>query len=568
MSEQILQAKLIRTVDPNNPTAQAVAVRDGVIVAIGDLAQAQAALPEAEVIDLGEHVLLPGFVEPHSHLVGSGIATMPPAVYVAPWLYRTWDEIAAKGRELAKSTPPGVAVIMFGIDNLLHERPMPTAAEMDAVFGDRPAGIMNLSGHGLSVTTATLAALGWVENPPADPEGGYFERNPDGSLTGVAVEVPAWAPLVGYLTQVGDSHPLYQAAEWYRYLAQHGITSTSDMMYTPDVKVALETLALVPGCPLRVTLYHSSTDPTCGEGFDSQVDKRMLDMRGVKIWADGTPWMGNIAISYQYLDTPTVRDAGIPLDPGIGAMNWSREQIDEFIDKNAPGGWQIACHANGDLAIDIVLDAFEAALKKYNLLGTDHGWRIEHLGGARQDQFQRIADLGVEASLGVFQMMLWGDLLDGQMFAPEIGSQWCRSGDAFAAGVEASFHNDGSVSRPWPLANIEGAVSRRSFTGKLHGPEQAITMDQAVRAVTINAARTIKRETEVGSLEVGKLADFVELSDDPYKVEGAIGLADKIKIEGTWVGGVKIDPDTYVATVGSVDPTMADQAGTNRKQCC
>jgi len=205
-------------------------------------------------------------------------------------------------------------------------------------------------------------------------------------------------------------------------------------------------------------------------------------------------------------------------DWSVGAVSHELQprELDAVIDQHAPQGWQMSFHCNGDVGFDVVLDVYERGLTKHNLMGTDHRWRVEHLGACRKEQFKRAAQLGVEASMGPFQFLFWGDLLDGTLFAPEIGSQWQAIGDAFAAGLEVSFHNDGSVTPPNVLLNIQGSVTRTTNSGTIHGANQKITLDQALRAVTINGARQLAIDDKVGSLEVGKQADLVELSMDPY----------------------------------------------------
>ena len=118
-----------------------------------------------------------------------------------------------------------------------------------------------------------------------------------------------------------------------------------------------------------------------------------------------------------------------------------------------------------------------------------------------------------------FQYYYWGDLLDGQIFDHEHGSQWGAFADAVASGAVVSLHNDGSVSPPTPVLNIQTAVTRRTRAGTVHGADQCITLDHALRAHTIDAARTLHRDKLIGSLEVGKLADFTELTADPYAVD-------------------------------------------------
>lgn len=200
----------------------------------------------------------------------------------------------------------------------------------------------------------------------------------------------------------------------------------------------------------------------------------MLVKQGIKLWTDGSPWVGNIATSFPYLDTATTERAGINPAELVGRSrcstpcrswrpSWTRPR---------PRRWQMAIHANGDLAIDQALNAYEGALKRNNLLGTDHRWRIEHAGAARRPQFDRAASLGVYVSMSPFQYYYWGDLLDGQMFASQFGAPWQAFGDAAASGAVVSFHNDGSVSPPSPILNIATAVTRLTVQARCTAPNR------------------------------------------------------------------------------------------------
>jgi predicted amidohydrolase YtcJ len=235
-------------------------------------------------------------------------------------------------------------------------------------------------------------------------------------------------------------------------------------------------------------------------------------------------------------------------------MNYDRAELDQVLAKYAPLGWQFAFHVNGDVGLDVVLDAYEHALVTNGLLGTDHRWRVEHVGGCRGDQFNRAASLGVTISMLPAQFIYWGDVLDGQMFPSEIGSQWMRAGDAFRSGAVVTFHNDGSVSPPIPLLNIQCMVTRRTPSGTVHGPHQQVSLDDALKAHTVNAAHQLGRDHDLGSLAVGKLADLVELSADPYTADPE-NLTDQVKVLGTWLGGVKISTDAFIAQVQAIDPS-------------
>jgi len=265
--------------------------------------------------------------------------------------------------------------------------------------------------------------------------------------------------------------------------------------------------------------------------------------------------VGTIAASFPYLDSPVVQHAQIPLGPGGEAMmNYTRAELDQVLATHAAQGWQFAFHVNGDVGLDIVLDAYEHALVTNNLMGLDHRWRVEHVGAARGDQFERAAALGVTISMLPAQFIYWGDLLDGQMFPPEIGSQWMRAGDAFRSGALVTFHNDGFVSPPIPLLNIQAMTTRRSASGQVHGPKQQVSLHDAFRAHTINAARQLFRDQDLGSIKVGKLADLVQLSADPYAVDSD-KLTEQVNVQATWVNGTKIDTNTFVANIEAIDPS-------------
>ena len=555
MSDRILTARTVITMDPDRPRAEAVAVADGRIVAVGSLQECRAATTGAEVIDTGAAALLPGLVEPHSHPLMSGVATEAPAHNITPFSVPNFSDVEKVFADAIAHSAAGTPLLFSGFDALLHQRPAPQAPELDRIFSERVAIVVDNSGHGVYFNTALMKSKGWDVNPPADPPGAHFGRNPDGSLNGQGFETAVlFAVVGGVLTTLGN--PLMAGAQYYATMAQAGLTSTSDMTFDLTLKSGYEALAAAKSCPLRVSMWEVSTSDTYVEPTSFAAGDQWLIKQVFKLWTDVSPWVGNIGISFPYLSTETTRIAGI--DPakagGPQSMNYTRAQIDAILDKAAPAGWQMALHANGDLAIDLALDAYEAALKRHGLHGTDHRWRIEHLGAGTRRHFDRAARLGVHTSMGPFQYYYWGDLLDGEIFDHEHGSRWQAFGDAAASGAVVSFHNDGSVSPPSPILNIATAVTRRTRSGAVHRPDQTMTLDQALRAHTIDAARTLHRDTLVGSITVGKLADFTELAADPFTVAPA-DLAETATVLGTWLGGRRVDLDSFLGAVAGVDGT-------------
>ncbi|MDY6997898.1 MAG: amidohydrolase family protein [Actinomycetota bacterium] len=569
MADLVLTAGTVITMDESVPRAEAVAVSDELIVAVGSVADCRAALPGAEVVDTGVAALAPGFVEPHSHPLLSGVATQAPARSIAPWVAPSWADVQEVFAGAIADTEPDTALWFAGFDALLQGHPAPTADELDAIFGDRVTVVTDNSGHGVYFNSALIKRYGWDVDPPADPVAAHYGRNPDGSLNGQGFELPVLTAVTGPLmAEMGD--PLLSGAHYYALMSRSGYTSTSDMTYDPKFAAGYEALAAAPSCPLRVSMWEMSITDTYTEPATFTAGEAWLTKAGVKLWTDGSPWVGNIAISFPYLDTEATRTAGI--DPatagGPQSMNYTREQLDAILDHAAPAGWQMAFHANGDLAIDLALDAYEAALNRHGLLDSDHRWRLEHCGAGTRAQFDRAARLGVHVSLAPFQYYYWGDLLDGAMFDHKHGARWQAFGDAVASGACVSLHNDGSVSPPTPVINIATAATRRTRAGSVHGADQAISLDDAWRAQTIDAARTLNRDHLVGSISVGKLADFVELTADPWSVEPT-ELIERVQVTGTWLGGRRIDLDEFVAAVGAGDNSAhAHLAERKATGCC
>lgn len=557
-ADLILKALAIITMDPTAARVDAVAVdtKTGMIAAVGTLEECQQAAPAAKVQELGTTVLMPGFIDPHSHPLLGGIVTQEPAHWISPYKgYATFADVEALWRKLDAELPPGQAILCNGLDRLLQGAPELTNQQLDTYFPKRPALVLDNSGHEVYFNSAVITVNGWVDNkPPADPVGARFGRNADGTSNGRAYETAAIVAASVKTMKAAVPHPLLSGARWYALMARNGVTTTTEHTYDSSLLGGYVALAGVPDCPLRLALYHMSIDPTCGEKVATPIPPELLWKQGIKLWADGSPWVGTIAASFPYLDNATTRRAEIPLGPaGETMLNYPRAKLDEILAKHAPEGWQMAFHVNGDVGIDVVLDAYERALTANRLTGTDHRWRLEHCGGGRGDQFSRAARMGVAVSLLPAQFIYWGDLLDGTMFAPEIGSQWVRAGDAVRAGASVSFHNDGCVSPPIPLLNVQAMVTRRTASGRLHATNQAVTLHDAFLAHTRNAAYQIGRDHDLGSIEVGKRADFVELSADPFAVD-VNRLTEHVQVQGTWRGGRRIDLDAFLSQVEAIKP--------------
>ncbi len=553
----ILTASSIITMDAARPRAEAVAVdaESGTILAVGSVADCRAAAPDDAVEDLGPGVLMPGFIQAHDHPVPAAVLCEQPAHWIAPFVgYPTWADVEALFDRLRRETPAGQPLLFNGLDRLLLSIPMPDRAGLDRFFPDHPVLIFDITGHALYFNSAATVLFGWTGAvPPADTPDARWTRRADGTAGGVGYETQATlTALSAFLPGVVPS-PLVNLGGWYSTLARNGFTAVGDLGFISKLRTPMEVLAGLPGCPVRYSLYQTTYDVGAGSSLDFGDLSGMIRHIGYKIWMDGSPSIGTASISVPYLDSQRARIAGVPVGtvPGLSVLNYSPDQFCSLVAQFAGADIQIATHINGDAGIDVVLDGYERALGRLGLVGTDHRWRVEHFATPSREQCARAGGLGVTASMSPFQSLYWGDLYDGVIFEPSYGARWQPYRDAVDGGVRPSFHNDGYLSPPLPWLNIQNAVTRRSASGAVHGPEQALTLDEALAAHTVNAAWQQKREHEIGSVEVGKLADLVLLNTDPYAVDPS-RLQETMAVQGTWLAGRRVDLDGFMAAVREV----------------
>ncbi|MGA8547068.1 MAG: amidohydrolase [Mycobacterium sp.] len=500
----------VLTVDDARPTAEALAVADGRIIAVGDRSDIGKHIGAAtQTIDVGDGCVMPGFVEAHGHPLMEAIVLSDRLVDIRPVTMRGADDVVeAVRREAGRRGADGA--YLNGWDPALQiGLPQPTQSWLDEIAPDGPLVIVHNSGH-KAYFNSHAARLSGLDRDTPDPKGAKFGRTDDGDLDGTAEETGAVFPLLTGAISPGD-YPAMLLAECAR-LNRAGLTTCSEMAFDPAFRPLIG--GLHDRLTVRLRTYEISnpqmtTDATPGQGDDT------VRQVGIKIWVDGSPWIGNIDLSFPYLDTATTRAIGVT--PGsCGCANYTAEQLREIVGAYFPLGWPMACHVMGDAGVDTILDVYEEALRQHPR--DDHRLRLEHVGAIRNEQLQRAADLGVTCSLFVDQIHYWGDVLVDGLFGEERGSRWMPAGSALATGMRISLHNDPPVTPEEPLRNISVAATRTAPSGRVLAPEERLTVEQAIRAQTIDAAWQLFSDDIIGSLEVGKYADMVVLSADPRTV--------------------------------------------------
>ncbi|WP_255731638.1 amidohydrolase [Phaeobacter sp. B1627] len=526
----------ILTVDEDFSEAEAIAITGNTIVAVGTEADVRAAAGQgAAVVDLGGRTMLPGFCEAHTHPISGAIvdATME---YIGMARFRTTDEVLARIAERAAETPAGEWMVFRNFDPAVQEGVDElTFADFDAITTEHPIFVLNASGHLGYANRMAMNAAGIGEDAE-DPEGAEYVRDADGKLTGVIKNQVAFVPVVMAYPAFSEADPIDAFIGLLDKWSEQGVTTCSDLGHgaltqSPADFQIMMAAASTGRLKSRIRAY-----PFYSMGAET------WDAAGISM-GDGNP-IARIAGYKLVADGSNQGFTGLQREPYVGTDSRGLAYMDldwltgEVIDR-ASKGWHIAIHGNGDAGIDNILDAFEAA-RDAGIDLSDARPRIEHCSILHDDQIQRMRDLGVGASFLIGHVYYWGQFMRDEVFGEDKAQLLDRAKSAEDAGIGFTLHSDFMVTDPVPLHMIEMAVTRRLWKEPDYvlAPQERISVETAIRAMTINAAYQMNSETEVGSLEVGKLADFVILDTDPRSVD-----PDRIKdirVLETWMDGQQV----------------------------
>jgi hypothetical protein len=501
------------TADPSAPWAECVRVQGRWIRAVGSQAELGGSGDlGGSVVDLGGRVVVPGFIDAHNHFLATAEALS--SVDLRYPDTSSIGDLVQTIRERAEGTAAGQWIRGFGMDYAKYPdgRP-PTRWDLDKATKDHPVVAYHVSGHYALVNTAALALRGIGDNV-VDPPGGAFLRDAGGRPTGlcldaatnlilpVAVDIGSHGPnfhteaaladLVSLLDQAG---PAYYAA---------GLTTVCDPQVTRRELAAYRGALASGQLRLRVAcmpLSHQLPELR-SLGLAGPFGGEQLTIAGMKFYADGSLIGGTAAFYEPYGEHGEF----------TGSTYWSAEQLATLLRDGHEAGWQVGVHAQGDRAIQMALDGIAAALRARP--DSDARPRIEHAGYPTPEQVTQMRDLGV---ITVNQPSYLYD--SGDEFLTRLGGRANRLQplrEELDAGMHVVLSSDAFVASYKPLDTITAAVLRKTREGRSIGGDQALTVTEAVLAHTIEAARSIRMEDLVGSIESGKLADFVVLDGDPF----------------------------------------------------
>ncbi len=526
----------IVTVDSDYPAPEAVLASNGRIQYVGELRSAKNhAASSTDVIDLQGAVLLPGLIDAHSHPLWAAKTRGAPVVDVRAETVPTFDAILAKIERRVAAARPGEHLLFFGLDAQLHEGfEALTRDRLDELAPDNPLGVQTSNCHALYMNSAGFDACG-IGPDTSTPTGSVIERNAQGEPTGKIAEAITWQALETFYEAWGDDRLNEEFRISIEEFISNGITTTTEHLYLPFYK-AYYLSALKKGWPMpRIAAYQQAvTSDMAVEDMNIGPDR--LWMAGVKIHADGSPFIGNIWLTEPYLSND-VTEVRMGLRPGhTGGTNYPAEYFEDMLRTYVSQGWQMTIHTQGDRTIDMVLDLLEQVLSETPR--PDHRFRLEHCALMRDDQIERCMSMGVLGSFFINHITHWGAPIEDVLFGPERAAHYVPAGSATAQGMRISLHADTPMTDPSCLELMQAAITRKTKEGRCVGPDERMTAEAALRAVTIDAAYQIRKEDVLGSITPGKYADFVILARNP--LAASHDRISDIEVQETWLAGRKV----------------------------
>jgi len=531
-------AKSIITMDSEQPRAQAIAVAEGRIVAVGKRSSVEQSLAGYRVrVDdtFAERIIMPGFIEPHLHPYLAGV--LLPMTFITP---HDWDIPGkqVKGvqgrdaylqrlREVEAEQSGNDWVWTWGYHPYFHgdlDR-----STLDAISATRPMVVWHRSFHEILVNTAALEALG-IDNsdhPQVDFAKGHFYEN------GLYELIPHIMPMLSrpwrYLSALSDARDMVHAG---------GITTVSDGAFgtvnfdTEWMSIRFSSwnrdsspfrfMVLADGKGLGKSMGHEAARDFINSLPEKNTDKITFLAKQVKLFADGAAYSQLMQMSEGYLDGHE------------GEWMMPPEQLESAARLYWRDDFQIHVHVNGDLGLQRTLDIVEKLQGEYPR--EDHRTTIHHFAYARPEQARRMKALGVRVSANPYYVWALADKYGELGLGPERADNMVPLKSVVDAGVPLSFHSDFTMAPVKPLLLAWTAITRLTAAGRVAGPEQRIDLTSALKAITLDAAAQLQVEDDIGSLVVGKKADFTILEHDPYR-RPAEQLKD-IAIWGTVLEGV------------------------------
>jgi len=496
----------VLTMDEMLPNAEAVVVKDGKITFVGTNEEALKQKDGAEIIDLGKNTLLPGFIDAHSHFSGMAFSTLHCSLEGA----KSFDEIKNRIIRFIKerNISEGEWIVADNYDqNILEERAHPTAKFIDEFASNYAVSLQHKSGHMGVFNSLALEKLGVNIDTP-NREGGLIGKDEDG-LTGYMEE----ADYIEYIkakpmpSQEDIFSGFCSAQKTY---ASYGITTAQEGLFVKELSDLYKALQTQNMLDIDIVGYvDCNNKELLLEQFNDCIKeyKSHFKIGGIKLLLDGSP-QGKTA----WMKTPYVGEKGYC---GYPAMKEEKilEQFKYAMEKEL----QVLAHCNGDAACEQYIRAVEKTREGYPIID-DMRTVMVHAQFLQKGQVPALKVTNMIPSFFVAHVYHWGDV-HVQNFGEERAEQICPVKTAIDNGIVYTFHQDSPIIMPDMIETLWIATNRKSKAGKILGTDECISVYEALKGITINAAYQYFEEDKKGSITVGKVADFVVLDKNPLKME-------------------------------------------------
>lgn len=516
--KQLYYNGTIITVNDDLPQADAMIVENGKFVAVGSLEDVRKYQDHTTVeYDLAGKTVLPGFIDGHSHV--ANIMSGLPKIYPPPN-----GNVSSKTllfNEIQRMIEQDMLLengwfVAIGYDHtFFDDESHPTRWDLDKISTEIPILILHISGHVGVANSKALSLMKWDKHT-SNPPGGIIQRETlSGELNGILEEKAVQK--IGLEFALADMSMDYLTKMFFdtqKFYASNGITTAQEGGATPDSLKMLKycqqhnkLLIDVVAYPfLELCLSEIPNDTSI------QQYKNHLKIAGAKLVADGSPQAKTAWLTEPYFIPPQKMDKeyrGYPV--------YSDEQMKVFCLKALAHNWQLLVHCNGDAAGDQFIEAYRRA---QDIAKNEQELRpvMIHAQTVREDQLDAMLELGIMPSYFHDHVYYWGDYHLSSVLGPERGARISPLRSSQDRGMKFTLHNDSPITPPTPLFNIHNAVNRKTKDGRNIGVEYTVDVMEAIRAVTINGAYQHFDEKIKGSIEVGKLADFVILDANPLSV--------------------------------------------------
>ena len=510
----------IITVSENQPTVEAVLIENGKIIKVGSKDEVfELKDSETELVDLEGKTMLPGFIDSHSHITAVAQTLMIVNLSEA----NSKEEFISMLKEYVKNNSPkaGEWVIGFGYDNTKFENEEhPTKFDLDTVTTEVPIFVSHASGHISTTNSKALEALGYVGTDYEIPEGGVV-RTVEGSNepNGVLEENACLAPEKRKIIPAPSIETLLKCIKKAQEIySSYGLTTAQDAGVDENLHQLLSLAAQKNELIMDVVgqaVQHVTLKLLKNEGTPKREYVNHYKLLGGKTWLDGSPQGKTAWLTKPYYEVPEGESKDY-----CGYGTQEDKEVTDYFKSLIENNIQVNVHCNGDAAADQFIRCYKKALEETGSQ-TDLRPVMVHAQTVREDQLDAMKELGIIPTFFLDHIWFWGDYHYDSVFGPERANRLSPAKSALRRNMNFTLHQDSPVKMPNQILALHNAVNRQTQSGRILGEDQRLTVMEAIKALTLNAAYQYFEEETKGSIEEGKLADFVILDRNPLEVDSS-----------------------------------------------